>query len=156
VRPRIDPAGLPLMKMAIDTLSPNKGERRITRRPPSAALVAKIASLGLEESLSFAWMLWFALAMSNPPNARRKTGVKKFICFILHCSEAAASAGGKNLVNFIRGSQWRQGCFRDEQVTKHRRGLAGIPQGRDRNRCRVTRPAGGSRLGQGFGVASWW
>jgi hypothetical protein len=80
------------MKMAIDTLLPNKGERRITRRPPSAALVAKIASLGLEESLSFAWTLWFALAMSNPPNARRKTGVKKFICFILHCSEAAASA----------------------------------------------------------------
>src|SRR5688500_12353530 len=70
----------------IATLSPSTGERRMTRRPPVAALVAKIAPVGLGALLSLASALWLAVAMSNVQIARRKTAVEKgthkLICFI--------------------------------------------------------------------------
>src|SRR5438132_4683925 len=76
------PASLPSIVRVIATLRPSTGERLIKRRPPSAALDAKIAPLRLEELLSRALTLWSALAMSKVHIARSRTGAAKLTCFI--------------------------------------------------------------------------
>src|SRR5687767_11533953 len=90
----------------IATLSPSTGERWMTRRPPVAALVAKIAPLGLGASLSLASALWLAVAINKAPIASRTTGPEK---------------GTQKLIRFIsiRELEFRFLDQRDSQAARY-------------------------------------
>ena len=62
------------------TLWPKTGERLIKRRPPYAALVAKVAPCRLEEYLSWAFTPWFG--MSETHITKSKIAADELICFM--------------------------------------------------------------------------